>query len=241
MRAAIVIAAASSVAVGGTVDDGIDPSAYLEYADGFAGYTASLRAVNAAGKPQFATATLIDDHWALTAAHVVHGCTEVSLRSGDAEWRVDEVVIHKDWADRLGEFDIALLRTGVPMRRGFYPPLATRRHNPGSVVSIAGYGVTGQMSTGYGMADGRLRAGTNTIERYERQMLICRLRRRSSPLEFGIAPGDSGGPLFCDGELAGINSATFADRGPLLSREGEESGHTAVFEFVPWIREVIGR
>lgn len=240
MRAAL-IAVASSVAFGGTVDDGVDPSAYIRYADGFSKYTVSLNAKNAAGKPQFATATLIDDRWAVTAAHVVSGCTDVVLKGGDDEWAVDEVVIHEEWQDRLGEYDIALLHTAAPMNRGFYPPLATRRHNAGSVVSIAGYGVTGPMSTGYSIADGRLRAGTNTIERYEKHMLICGMRRGSSVMEFGIAPGDSGGPVFCGGELVGVNSATFTDRGPLASRDGEESGHTDVFKFVPWVKEVMAR
>jgi secreted trypsin-like serine protease len=55
-----------------------------------------------------------------------------------------------------------------------------------------------------------------------------------------IAPGDSGGPLFIGRELAGINSFTMADRGPLNSREGEETGHTRVSLYLEWIAAVQG-
>jgi hypothetical protein len=234
-KVAAAVVVACSHAAGGTVDDAFPDSTYLRYADGFASYTARLEAKDCNGKPHHATATLISDRWAITAAHVVDGCEGVVV-SGKF---IDKIVIHPDWRDRFGESDIALLHASEPFGRDFYPPLATRRHSPGSVVSIAGYGVTGPLSAGHSISDGRLRAGTNSIERYERHILICRLRRRSSPLEFGIAPGDSGGPVFCGGELVGVSSMTMADRGPLRSRDGEESGHTDVFEFREWIQEVI--
>jgi len=233
ITAAAIVACTPAIA--GTIDDRVADSAYLRYAEGFAPYTARLEMTNAGGQRQVATATLIADHWALTAAHVVSGCTAVSVNGTPA----DEVIIHKDWKDVFGEFDIALVRTGAPHGLAFYPPLATRRYDVGSTVSIAGYGVTGPMSVGHNAADNRLRAGTNTILRYERHMLVCAIRRGTSPLEFGIAPGDSGGPVFAGGELIGVNSLTMREKGPLLSRDGEESGHTDVFEFVPWIEEVM--
>lgn len=239
MRYAIILATVSAAAVAGTIDDGISDGSYLRYADGFADYTVALHAINAYDKTQIASATLIDDRHALTVAHVVNDCKDVVLKSGTESWQIEEVMIHGEWKDELGEYDIAVLRSSRPFGRRFYPPLASRRHRPGSVVSIAGYGLTGMMSRGYDRVDERLRAGTNTIERHEQHMIVCGIRRGTSPMEFGIAPGDSGGPVFCDGELVGLNHATMADRGPLRSREGEESCHIEVFQFVPWIKRAM--
>lgn len=241
LRSIVIAAAMASPAAAGTIDDGVPDARYLEYAEGFRPYTVKLEARNKEGRLHAATATLIADRWALTAAHVVHECTEVVLVSGTQRFEIDEVVIHGDWKDVPGEFDIAMLHSQKNFGLSFFPPLATRRHNIGEVVSVAGYGITGPLSRGHTVIDGRLRAGTNKIERHEAQMIVCHARRGTSPLELCIAPGDSGGPLFCGGELAGINSLTMRDKGPLKSREGEESGHTSVFEFVPWINEVMGR
>jgi hypothetical protein len=233
----VALALSSTPAPGGTTDDGIPDSAYLKYAEGFKAYTAVVRGVYSDGRPHVATATLIADHWAITAAHVVHECRDVTV--GDKA--IDRIVIHPDWSDRFGEHDIALLHSPVSFGLDFYPPLATKRHNVGSTVSVVGYGVTGRLSRGHDAHDGRLRAGTNTIERYERHMIVCGGRRGSSPMEFLIAPGDSGGPLFCGGELAGINSLTMRNGGPLRSAEGEESGHTDVSEYAEWVRGVISQ
>jgi myeloblastin len=241
LRSAVIAVAVASRAAAGTIDDGVPDARYLAYAEGFRPYTVRLEARNKEGRLHVATATLIADRWALTAAHVVHECTEVVLVSGTERFEVDEVVIHDEWKDVSGEFDIAMLHSERNFGLSSFPPLATRRHNEGSVVSVVGYGITGPMTQGHVLSDGRLRAGTQTIERYEGHMVVCHAKRRSSQMELCIAPGDSGGPLFCDGELAGVHSLTMKDKGPLASREGEESGHTSVFEFVPWINEVMER
>lgn len=241
LRSAVIAVAVAARAAAGTIDDGVPDAKYLEYAEGFRPYTVRLEARNKEGRLHVATATLIADRWALTAAHVVHECTDVVLISGTERFEVDEVVIHDEWKDVAGEFDIAMLHSVRNFGLNSFPPLATRRHNVGDVVSVVGYGITGPLTRGHVVSDGRLRAGTQTIERYEGHMIVCHARRGTSPLELCIAPGDSGGPLFCDGELAGVHSLTMRDKGPLASREGEESGHTSVFEFVPWINGVMGR
>lgn len=63
-------------AMAGTTDDGVPDSRYIEYAKAFAPYTAKISGLGSDGRRSEATATLLDPHWAITAAHVVHGWDE---------------------------------------------------------------------------------------------------------------------------------------------------------------------
>ena len=62
---------------------------------------------------------------------------------------------------------------------------------------------------------------------------------RMTELEFLIGSGDSGGGLFLDGKLAGINSCVLAiDKKP-NSTYSDESGHTRVSKYIDWINLTI--
>lgn len=242
IRPFITVVGLSSAALAGTTDERMPDQIYVDYGATFAPYTAKLAVTGTDGHISFATATLIEDHWALTAGHVVHGADCATI--GGKQDAV-EIVVHPGFdPTKLGRNDIAMLRVAEPFGLAYYPPLATEQDAaPGDTVTLAGYGLHGRMSTGYTEADGRLRAGTNVIERSERSILVC-TAGGASPLEFCISPGDSGGPMFSagrDGRLVGIASFTMADKGPLRSKRGEEMGHTRVSLFVEWIRKVMGK
>jgi hypothetical protein len=225
-------------AMAGTTDDAVPDARYIEYAKAFSSYTAKLRGSDAEGRLNEATATLLDPHWAVTAAHAVNGLNGISLSSGDKKRKVAKVVIHPKWdEEEHGWNDIALLWCEEPLKIDFYPALSDGDEKPGQVVSIVGYGLHGKMSDGHGQYDGLLRAGTQTIERFERTVVVCLAKCGTSTLEFCISPGDSGGPLFAHGKLAGINSFTMANKGPLKSKSGEETAHTRVSLYADWIRE----
>lgn len=238
MRAAlaVVVCWAMLPCLAGTTDDSIPDARYVAYASGFAPYTLKLRGVDSSGISCWATAVAIAEHWALTAAHVAE---ELALcRVGDR--RVDLVAVHPGWASgSFGRHDIAMLRVAEGFGLAFYPPLCDREMIAGETVMIAGYGVTGRLSRGHDTADGLLRAGTGKVDRVEGLIAILRPRRGFTAYPFLIAPGDSGGPLFlATGELAAINSLTMADRGPIKSRQGEESGHAIVSVHREWIESV---
>ena len=227
-------------AMAGTTDDAVPDAKYIEYAKAFSSYTAKLRGKDADGRLNEATATLLGPHWAITAAHVVHGVDGISLSSGDKVRRVERVVIHPEWNEgEHGWNDIALLWCEQPLALDFYPELSDGDEKTGQVVSIVGYGLHGKLSDGHSKYDGLLRAGTQTIERFERTVVVCHAKCGTSTLEFCISPGDSGGPLFAHGKLAGINSFTMANKGPLKSKSGEETAHTRVSLYADWIRETM--
>ena len=229
-------------AMAGTTDDSVADAKYIEYAKAFASYTVKVTGRDEHGRLNEATATLLSPHWAITAAHVVAGVGELVLVSGDSRRPVDRVVTHPEWSDDShGWHDLALLHCDQDAAIGYYPPLSEGGERVGQVVSIVGYGLHGRISEGHSTHDGKLRAGTQTIERFERTVIVCHAQCGTSTLEFCIAPGDSGGPLFAGGKLAGVNSFTMAPKGPLKSKAGEETAHTRVSLYREWITGVIGR
>ena len=183
-----------------------------------------------------ATAVAINTRWVVTAAHVINGCRDLSLRFADGSTiPVDASAMHPDWSDKqVGRCDIAICRAGRPIPARKYPKIASKCRASDRCV-IAGFGMHGCLADGALRYDGRLRAGTNCIDRVERNLIACTADRNGSPLEYLIASGDSGGPLFVDGELAGIHSFTQRDTGTLMNRYGSESLHTLVCVYRDWI------
>lgn len=237
----LVFLAMSTFCMAGTTDDGVPDARYVEYAKPFSPYTARLTGTTERDTQFSATATLVADNWAVTAAHVASGAKTMVIEVGGVSRAASKVIVHPGWSDDvMGVDDIAMLKTDEPWGLDFYPQLSSGDETVGQTVSICGYGVHGKMSTGHSDHDGRLRAGTNTIHAFMKSSIVCYAERGSSPLEFCTAPGDSGGPLFANGKLAGINSFTMAPQGPLKSKYGEESGHTRISLYRDWIKSVTG-
>lgn len=241
MRPLVVLVLCGAACLGGTIDDRHPDSRYTEYAKGFAAYTLKLRATTPDGRPMTATAVAVAPRFAMTAAHVAQDIATCSLISGTTTRRVARVFVHPAFRDEdLGQHDLAVLEVAEPFSVDYYPPLADAVPVIGGTVSICGYGLTGRMSTGYTTTDGQLRAGTNTVERIDADVMICTARPGSSPLEYCIAPGCSGGPVFSDGRLVAINSYTSREgKGATVrSRTGEESGHALISPHREWLRAV---
>lgn len=243
MRGLLLLAVLCLPALAGTIDDQHPDSRYTEYAAGFAPYTLRIDAISEHDKPMAATAVAISEHYALTAGHVAKDLAVGFVTSGTSAWRIGKVHMHPQYRDGgMGRADLAVLEVPAGFALAFYPPLCDGGESNGRLVSIAGYGLTGRLSSGYTTDDGKLRAGTNTIHRIDPGVIVCLAMPGSSPLEYCIAPGCSGGPLFVAGRLAGINSYTSRDNGgpTLKSRAGEESGHCRVSDHLAWIRGIVG-
>lgn len=188
-----------------------------------------------------ASAVVFRPQWILTAAHIIKEAKNCHIRYNGEEIPI-LCIAHPDAynEDKFGENDIAVGKLSKPVSLDFYPQLYTKDDEVGKTCSISGFGLTGPYQiSATRKSDGRKRAGTNTINRTENQLLICNLTDTKTSLEFLICHGDSGGGLFIDQKIAGINSCIFSDDKILNSDINDESGHTRISLFVDWIEKSI--
>ena len=242
----LLLAAWSAVVAAGTIDERIPDSRYRQYGETFAAYTCRLVGKNTDGNTQVGTCTLIAQHWAITAAHVVEDMTECSVMTELGLHRIDRIFAYGGYDGSFAEHDIALVHVVRSFPNEWYPPLSDGSEKIGSVCAAVGYGVTGPISTGYSRGDCEIRAGTMRLDTTERSVWVCQIRRTGTPLPFCIAPGDSGGGLWSqasDGKtvLVGVNSYTATTGKRTRSKAGEESGHTRVALYLEWIHGIAGK
>lgn len=224
----------------GTIDPNTADSKYIEYGSKF------KCIYNICGSYEdnglyCASAVVIDPHWVLTAAHVVD-CSKICIvHQDDKAYRIDKIIVHNKFESKtFGYYDIALCYSANPIILDFYPKLYDDENEVGKVCSISGYGFTGNFNTGINKSDNIKRAGSNKIDKIEKGLLICSPSSfNRTELEFLIASGDSGGGLFIDGKLAGINSCVIADDKNTNSSYTDESGHTRISLYRDWINDNI--
>lgn len=229
--------------ISGTIDPDIQDEKYIEYGEKFH-YVLEIIGSYKENKNVFtASAVAIEPNWVLTAAHVVKGSRFVFLydENNKKAILIDKVITHQDFEDKeFGFADIALCHTTSDIGLSFYPPLYDGEDEVNKVCSISGYGKTGTFNTGIHIFDGKKRAGSNKIDGIENNLLLCSPSKiNKTSLEFLIGNGDSGGGLFIDGKLAGINSCVMSVGEKPNSTYNDHSGHTRISQFVGWIKENI--
>lgn len=185
---------------------------------------------------------IIKPNFALTAAHIFSTIgLDHTFYIGykDKLIKVEEVIVHHGFKhDKMGYNDIAICRTSKKIDIKILPELYNKKQERLKVVYICGYGVTGTFNTGANISDGKKRAGTNVIESIDRHVLMCSPSFSSgSNLEFLISHGDSGGGLFIDGKLAGINSYVYTKDGNADSSWKDVAGHTRISLFREWVNQ----
>lgn len=236
----VIILLCAGRAMAGTTDPNTPDSKYVEFGREFPGVV-QLRNIVDCKKcekkhSQIASAVLIRPHWALTAAHVVDGAEEHTILIADKEYPLPYVVKHKDYLDEnVGFHDIALVYSPTPFNTRHYE-LYRRADEVGKAVTIAGWGAHGTFTTGASAVDMLRRGGHNKLDSAEKAILLCSPSVAGRfPLEFSIAPGDSGGGMFIGDELAGINSFLMAEDEKPNGSYGDQSAFTRVSLYVDWV------
>lgn len=226
----------------GTIDPDTPDKNYIEYGEKFKCVLEISGSYDDKNSKKFcASAVAINPRWVLTAAHVVKESKIVFLYSLNREKiiNIDKVICHEDFEEaKFGFADIALCHTESDINVEFYSDLYNDTDEINKVCSISGYGQTGTFYTGINTWDGKRRAGLNKIDEIENDLLICSPSiSNKTKLEFLIGNGDSGGGLWIDGKLAGINSCVISEDKKTDSDYGDTSGHTRISKFIDWIKQ----
>ena len=224
----------------GTIDPNTPDEKYIEAGQNFECVLEILGSYEKNKQLFSASCVAIDKNWVLTAAHVVKDSRFAFIYNNKTKRCViiDEIISSEDFEEkRFGKGDISLCHTSSDLGLDSYPELYTESDEIGKICFMSGYGFTGTFDTGVKHNDGKKRAGSNKIDYISDDLLICSPSIiDKTELEFLIASGDSGGGLFIDNKLAGINSCVMAiDKKP-NSTYNDESGHTRVSKFLDWIK-----
>ena len=228
------------IVTAGTIDPSVSDQKYIEYGKNFK-YVGKLCGIYQDKTPFCASAVVIQERIILTAAHVVKGYKTCIIRVEDKEFEIENFIWPLDYdADKYGTNDIAIGYTKESIKLDFYPELYDKEDELDKLCCIAGYGTTGNFIDGSKNYDDKRRAGSNVVEEIDRQLLVCRPSKpndkRRTSLEFLISNGDSGGGLFIDNKLAGINSCVSGiGKNSLKSTYDTESGHTRISLHREWI------
>lgn len=225
----------------GTIDPNVEDSKYIEYGSNFK-HTVRIICNDNNGQAS-GSAVIVDSHWIITAAHVVKNMRNHHIIVDDKTYILDSIICHEKYNDDIfGYYDIALGHIKEDVNMSPYPELYKENDEVGKIVAISGLGLTGDFNTGVKISDGKKRAGSNRIKKIEREVLVCDasiFSENSTKLEYLICSGDSGGGLFIDGKLAGINSSVLGHDGKPDSSYGDESCHTRISTYIPWINNII--
>ncbi len=190
-----------------------------------------------------ASAVVVRPNVVITAAHVIDGGENMYISLDKQRSNIISVIHLKKWKrENVGPYDVAICLLDKNIKLDFYPELYSKSDEIGKLCSISGYGITGTHKSGAIKKDYKKRAGSNIIDnKLFNGMLVCSLTSNpTTTLEFLISHGDSGGGLFIDGKLAGINSSIMCKKGGKLdSTYDNQSCHTRISTHKEWLDKAI--
>lgn len=227
----------------GTIDPKIPDKTYIKYSENFE-CVGKLCGSYKDGLHFCASCVAISDRYVLTAAHVIDNYKESFVHINDKKIRIKEFIVPKKFdIEKIGIGDIAIGVCEENIGLKSYPDLYGDEDEIGKKCDISGFGLTGTFITGANKMDNFKRAGTNKVSYIIEEVIVCDISRPPekdyTDKEFMIASGDSGGGLFIDNKLAGINSFVMATDKKPNSSYTDEGCHTRVSIFKKWIEGII--
>lgn len=237
----------SSAAINaGTMDPAVPDSKYLTYGSKHECVVEVHTTQDAGDKVKIhgsASGVIVTPDIVLTAAHVVVGTknAKIVLKNGQSI-EIESYVFPKLYItpkpnDHSCAYDIAVCKLKKSAKIDFYPKLYSKKDEVGKVCSIAGFGFSGKYNTNVFKNDRKKRAGSNIIDTITDDTLICSVGKgQETSLEFMINSGDSGGGLFIDKKLAGINSCIYKINNNNIF---DHSRHVRISIHKNWIDSII--
>lgn len=219
----------------GTIDPKNNDKQYVTYGQKFV-HIGKIYGTDQAGLEYYGSCVAYDQKIVLTASHILHDANDASVLINKKNIKVKQWVVHHKFEYKvLGLYDIAICLLEEDIGLDWYPELYEHKNELNKICSISGYGNYGTFFTGPTKVDDLKRAGSNRISVIENGVLVCdpSLDHTKTELEFFIAPGDSGGGLFIDKKIAGINSYTMKFK----PSKKQFSCHTRISDHVEWIKE----
>lgn len=228
----------------GTIDPNVSDSKYIQYGQK---HECVVKLHCISNKYGYGSAVLISPNIAITAAHMVYDIKEAYISHNDKKISIDIIMFKSEYLDdiknkKMSPNDIAICHLTEKINIDFYPKLYKKHDEIGKTCSICGFGITGKYNIGASLIDDNKRAGSNIIDGITNGMLECSVNgNKKTSLEFLISSGDSGGGLFIDQQLAGINSLIYTDNNDkkLNSDHNDISCHTRISDHINWINNVL--
>jgi len=223
---------------GGTIRPDVPDSNYIQYGEKYKCVVKVSGRLKNEKVIASGSGVVISEHWILSAAHVLNCMEEPYFIIKEKKYTIKEVIVNPDFDENktMSSGDLALCYVEEKIEMDFYPILYEKEDEHNKICGIAGYGLTGTGQSGSHKSDDKKRAGSNKIMLVTDSILFCDMSKNNpTSLEFLIAHGDSGGGLFIDGKLAGINSFVSSSNGRPNSKFGDESGHTRISRYKAWI------
>lgn len=201
-----------------------------------------LLLIQGSASTRICTATFINDHQALTAAHCVaqlpnqsppiffaQPSNQPKQQAYQVKSQARRIHVHPLYdslrQDEVHKYDLAIIDFPVATAPAA-ASLSSQRPNIDTAVTLVGFGeeerYLDENGVQSGLGAGVKRYGQNRIQSFENDMISFSGLPRPDEY-FGIGQwvatgqGDSGGPLFFDGKLAGVTSGGRLERG----RHGE--------------------
>lgn len=210
---------------GGSLHPNFDDNLYIEYA--YSMYIVKILIGN-----KFCSGVLLNNKNILTIKHAIE-YESCEIYWNDQKQKLNDIVFHK-------KEDLSILRTDINIEipnLNFYEDTGLI----GKECSIGGYGIKYQANkTSKRIATDLIkRAGKNIIIWETDNYFECRMDEQGVDLEFIPTIGDSGGPVYIDNKLVGINKYVKSTDGLTDSSYGDVSGHIKVRKYLSWIDKVI--